>query len=154
MKRHIVAMVKMAMWYEAEIAPSRVSFAGGVVAGTFIALVLGLLNGFNHDSAVWSAIISVVMFIVTVFFAGALFKIGKRYGDRRPICDILKEVEKEGGNISDIKTPTSRQTELQNSIDSLVHSMRGLDRAFEENQKLNKELEQANERLNSEKTNT
>jgi len=96
MKRHIVAMIRMMLWYQAELAPTRVSFAGGVVAGSLITLVIGLLHGFTYDSALWGAVISIVMFVVMVFFAGTVFKLGKKYGDRKEVCDILqKQLEKE-----------------------------------------------------------
>jgi hypothetical protein len=100
MERHIAAMIKLMLWYQSDLAPTRVSFAGGVVAGSLITLVVGLLHGFNYDSALWGAIISIVLFVVMVFFAGTVFKLGKKYGDRKAICDILKESEKEEKNDS------------------------------------------------------
>ena len=95
MKREIAALTKMVLWYEADIAPTRVAFAGGVMAGSLITLVLGYLFGFTYDTALGSVIFAVVMFIVMVFAGSLLFKFGKRYGDRKPVCDILKEAEKE-----------------------------------------------------------
>ena len=94
MKRRLVALAKMILWYEANLAPTRVSFAGGVMAGSFITLVLGFFFGFTYDTALGSAIFAIVMFIVMAFAGSILFSLGKRYGDRKPVCDILKEVEK------------------------------------------------------------
>ena len=98
MKREIIALTKMVLWYEAEIASNRIAFAGGVMAGSLITLVLGYLFGFDYDTALGSAIFAIVMFIVMVFAGSILFSLGKRFGDRKPICDILKEAEKEEEN--------------------------------------------------------
>ena len=95
MKREIIALTKMVLWYEAEIASNRIAFSGGVMAGSLITLVLGYIFGFTHDTAWGSAIFAIVMFIVMVFAGSIVFSLGKKYGDRRPVCDILKEAEKE-----------------------------------------------------------
>ena len=72
------------------------------MAGSFITLVSGYMFGFNYDTTLGSVIFSIVMFIVMVFAGSLVFRLGKKYGDRKPVCDILKEVEKEenDGNIS------------------------------------------------------
>ena len=98
MKREIIALTKMVLWYQAEVASNRIAFAGGVMAGSLITLALGYLFGFDYDTAIGSVIFGTVMFIVMVFAGSILFSLGKRYGDRKDVCDILKEAEKEEEN--------------------------------------------------------
>ena len=61
------------------------------MAGSFITLVLGFFFGFTYDTALGSAIFAVVMFVVMAFAGSMVFKLGKKYGDRKPVCDILKK---------------------------------------------------------------
>jgi hypothetical protein len=104
MKRTIISIVKMVLWYEAELASTRLWFAGGVLAGTLISFLVGMVVGFGYESAIGSIVFSVGSFIVFTFFSGLLFGIGRKYGDRKPVCDILKEAE-HGSSGSNGKTP-------------------------------------------------
>jgi uncharacterized membrane protein len=86
-------MIRLMLWYQAEVAPNRVAFAGGVVAGSLIPLVIGLMQGFTYEVVAGSAFFSVIMFVVFVGFAGVVFKAGTKHGDKKPAEDILEEAE-------------------------------------------------------------
>lgn len=96
MKRHIIAIIKMVLWYEAELASTRVWFGGGVLAGTLISFVVGAISGFGYAQAAGSVALSVAAFIIFTFFSGTLFWLGRKYGDRKPVNDLLKEAEGDG----------------------------------------------------------
>jgi len=94
MKKFFVALIRMMLWYEAQFWSDRIAFAGGTLAGTLIAFVVGLVAGFGYDQSAASVIFAVVVFAVILLFASGIFYIGKKYGDRKPMEDLLKEIEK------------------------------------------------------------
>lgn len=95
MKKFIVAFIRMILWYEAQFWADRISFAGGLLAGTLISLVTGLVGGFGYIQAMGGVMFASIVFVVILFFASGIFYIGKRFGDRKPMMDILKEIEKD-----------------------------------------------------------
>lgn len=99
-KQFVVAVLKASLWYEAEMFPNRVSFAGGVLAGTLVQLVTGLICGFGYLQSVGAAIFGCFMFLLFTLWARLLFYAGKKYGDRKPLDDILKDVLSESENIN------------------------------------------------------
>lgn len=94
MRKFIVALIKTMLWYEAQMWSDRITFAGGVLAGTLIPLAIGLMYGFGYIQSAGSAVFAVVAFAVVLLYASGLFYVGKKYGDRKPMEDLLKEIEK------------------------------------------------------------
>jgi acid phosphatase family membrane protein YuiD len=95
MKKFIVALVRMMLWYEAQFWSDRIAFAGGTLAGTLIAFVVGLVAGFGYYQALGSVVFAIAAFVVILIFASGVFYVGKKYGDRKPMEDLLKEIEKD-----------------------------------------------------------
>jgi uncharacterized membrane protein len=91
-KRFVVAFLQSFLWYEAQFWSDRVAFAGGVVAGTLITLVAGMVGlGYGFTQAVGAVVFSIVCFVVIVFFAGCVYQASKKYGDTEPLKQIVKE---------------------------------------------------------------
>jgi hypothetical protein len=95
MKKFVVALIRMMLWYEAQFWSDRIAFAGGVLAGALISLAVGLVAGFGYTQSIGSVAFAIVAFVVILIFASGIFYVGKKYGDRKPMEDILKEIEKD-----------------------------------------------------------
>ena len=91
-----IAWVKWGLWYEVQFYSDRVAFGGGVLAGTLIQLIGGLVPsvGYGFSQSVSCVVFGVIAFILLTSISIFACRVGKKYGDPVPLTKIIEEIRK------------------------------------------------------------
>ena len=91
-----MAWIQWALWYEVKFYSDRVAFGGGVLAGGLIQLLAGLdpRIGYGFEQSVACVIFGLMVFVAITIVSKVACKVGEKYGDPKPLRNIMEEVAK------------------------------------------------------------